>query len=1143
MTENLITVHKSLYESLQQKLMEMGQIINRLEESYFAASQMRLLLEHMPAAIAMFDRQMRCLLANRRWCEDYHGGDRDIIGSAYNDIFPNMPECWQEMHQRCLQGSTQKYEEVFFIRVDGTAEWMKWEARAWYDDFGEVGGIVVCSELITAYKEAEVALSSSQKALRTVLDSVYDGIIIHDQNGAILDVNQRMLQMFGVTREEALKLSIGKDCSAANNPIDKLPQIWSSVLGDKNHLLEWKAKRPSDDSIFDIEVFLQKITLNSQDVVLASIRDISERKQGELALKKLNEELEARVEERTAQLSESEARLQRLTDNVPGMIYEFHVDADGTKSFSYVSSGCREIFALEPQQIQAQPDLLFTCIHPEDLPGVQKSMFHCAQTLQNWEYEWRIVISAEEQKWLKGIARPESNSQGKIIWYGCVMDISDRKQQEQQYRSIFEAVSDGLMITDVETGLLVEANPAACRTHGYTYEEFIGMEPRNFIHPKYHHLLTNYMEALKNGSEFRCQAVDVRKDGTLLDVEVMGTSFIYNSKPHALAVVRDITERKSAETALRKQNTVLGTLARNTAINQGDLQAAAQEITTATATTLNVERVSVWLYDEDQTSLECVELFEQIPQQHSAGIKLSVTDYPIYCQSLETEDIIVAHDAHTDSRTCEFSPGYLTPLGITSMLDIPIRLRGKTLGVLCIEQVNIPRQWSPEDENFARSIADLFSLAIEARDRKLVEEALRQKEAQYRSIFEAVSDGMFIHDLDTGKLVEVNPASCRISGYSYDELMVTPPIDLIHPDYHHYFANAIETIKSGQPFYCQVVDVRKDGTLYDVEVTGSICMYNGEPHALAVIRDITGRKQAEAQLKQQALDLENALRELQQTQGQLIHSEKMSSLGQMVAGVAHEINNPVNFIHGNLIPATEYTQDLLRLLELYQQHYPHPPEEIEEEIDTIDLDFIKEDIIKLLNSMRVGTQRIREIVLSLRNFSRLDEAEFKQVDIHEGIDSTLMILQNRLKAKSNHPEIKVVKGYNPLPVIECYPGQLNQVFMNIISNAIDALEEQIEKKSLTNPEIRIYTEVIAEKVATIKIRDNGSGIPPEIVAKLFDPFFTTKAVGKGTGLGLSISYQIVVDKHHGKLSCDSTPGEGTEFVIEIPITQSVVNKK
>ena len=310
-------------------------------------------------------------------------------------------------------------------------------------------------------------------------------------------------------------------------------------------------------------------------------------------------------------------------------------------------------------------------------------------------------------------------------------------------------------------------------------------------------------------------------------------------------------------------------------------------------------------------------------------------------------------------------------------------------------------------------------------------------------------------------------------------------------------------------------------------------------------RDITERKQAEAKLRQQTQELENALQKLQNAQVQLIQSEKMSSLGQMVAGIAHEINNPVNFVDGNLTYAKEYSQTLLKLIEIYQQQYPDFTEKIQQEVDFEEIDFIKEDFIKIIQSMKVGTERIQEIVKSLRIFSRLDEAEIKHVDIHQGIDSTLMILQSRLKAQSNHPNIEVIKEYGELPLIDCYPGQLNQVFMNIISNAIDALEEQIgnrgwitennHKDIYTACQIRIRTEVVNEKWVSISIADNGLGMTEEVSSKLFDPFFTTKEVGKGTGLGLSISHQIIVEKHGGKIICNSAPGKGTEFIIMLPI--------
>ncbi|MFM7424662.1 MAG: sensor histidine kinase [Elainella sp.] len=309
---------------------------------------------------------------------------------------------------------------------------------------------------------------------------------------------------------------------------------------------------------------------------------------------------------------------------------------------------------------------------------------------------------------------------------------------------------------------------------------------------------------------------------------------------------------------------------------------------------------------------------------------------------------------------------------------------------------------------------------------------------------------------------------------------------------------------------------------------------------------VTQQQQTEAALQQQNQMLREQLQQLQATQTQIIQTEKMTSLGQLVAGIAHEINNPINFIHGNLNPAKHYIADLLDLLHLYQKTFPPTPQ-IQQQIETIDLEFLEADLPKLLNSITVGSNRIREIVRALRTFARLDEAELKLADIHEGLDSTLFILKNRLKSKS-HQEIKVIKEYGKLPPVECYSGQLNQVFLNILNNAIDALEEKFNRAAakaeptgdldLPQPSLTIATAVVETESGPgieITVADNGIGMTADIKQRIFDPFFTTKSIGKGTGLGLSISYQIIVDRHRGHLQCCSTPGQGSRMLIQIPL--------
>ncbi|MBN3910819.1 MAG: HAMP domain-containing protein [Nostoc sp. NMS1] len=305
-----------------------------------------------------------------------------------------------------------------------------------------------------------------------------------------------------------------------------------------------------------------------------------------------------------------------------------------------------------------------------------------------------------------------------------------------------------------------------------------------------------------------------------------------------------------------------------------------------------------------------------------------------------------------------------------------------------------------------------------------------------------------------------------------------------------------------------------------------------------------GKAELEDKVEERTAELKTALSELQHTQAQMVQSEKMSSLGQLVAGVAHEINNPVNFIHGNITYLNEYTQDLLKMIQLYQQRHPSNDPEVQALAEEIDLEFLIEDLQKMLASMKMGTDRIRSIVLSLRNFSRIDEAEFKAVDLHEGIESTLLILQHRLKDKPERPAIVVIRDYGNLPQVECYAGQLNQVLMNVLVNAIDALDEvnanrTVEEIEANPSKISIRTSMSNSEWVEIAIADNATGMPEQVKNRIFNPFFTTKPVGKGTGMGMAISYQIITEKHGGKLECFSTLGKGSEFIIQLPTQHQV----
>ncbi|MEH2246380.1 MAG: PAS domain S-box protein [Nostoc sp.] len=453
-------------------------------------------------------------------------------------------------------------------------------------------------------------------------------------------------------------------------------------------------------------------------------------------------------------------------------------------------------------------------------------------------------------------------------------------------------------------------------------------------------------------------------------------------------------------------------------------------------------------------------------------------------------------------------------------------------------------------------VIGVASMVLDITERKRAEE----EQQKFVALIENSSDFIGIASIE-GRILYLNPAGLKMVGLSSLEAAKTKSlVDFYSPEAFAEFQQKITPLIFQHGFWQGEFRHRHFQTGIEIPTDCSLFMVKhpetGEPFCrVAVVRDITERRQAkeallksEAQLRQQAQDLKKAFRQLQHTQTHLIQSEKMSSLGQLVAGVAHEINNPVNFIYGNLNPAKEYTQDLLSLLQLYQSHYPQPVPEIEDFTELIELDFLKSDLPQIISSMKVGADRIREIVLSLRTFSRLDEAEMKAVDIHEGIDSTLMILQNRLKGNDQRPTIEIIKEYGKLPLVQCYAGQLNQVFMNILTNAIDALEESFvicpilwenarRVEQMTSPQICIRTQLQEQNQVTIRIADNGLGIPEDVKKQLFDPFFTTKPIGKGTGMGLAISYQIITKRHGGSLECISQPGQGAEFMIKIPLIQ------
>ncbi|QFS43615.1 GAF domain-containing protein [Nostoc sphaeroides] len=512
---------------------------------------------------------------------------------------------------------------------------------------------------------------------------------------------------------------------------------------------------------------------------------------------------------------------------------------------------------------------------------------------------------------------------------------------------------------------------------------------------------------------------------------------------------------------------------------------------------------------------------------------------------------------------------------VRANLVAPLLKKGELWGLLCIHQCTAPRHWQPSEIEFASQIAEQLGVAlkqdsylkqVQMQVVQLAEATEREKAMERQELLAATIDKIR-QSLDIKTIFKTTTHAVR-------ELLEVERVAIyrFNSDWSGKFVadsfkDGWKAVAQAQPMIIETFEDTDDDNELPRNETfvpiregeklwGLLVAYqNSQPRywkqeeinllAQVGVQFGIAIQQAELleQTKRQTLELTQALQELKQTQTRLIQGEKMAGLGQLLAGVAHEINNPVSFIFGNLIHLNEYTQELLKVVKLYRQNSSILPT-VQEQIDKTDLDFLIEDLPKTVESMKVGTERICEIVLSLRNFSRTDEAGLKRVDIHEGLDSTLLILGHRLKNNNERPAIEIVKEYATLRLLECYPAQLNQVFMNLLSNSIDALEEKFKtiqqrylKLSQRCPTIPLTIWITTQAVnnqIVISIADNGLGIPEEVRSHIFDPFFTTKAPGKGTGLGLSISYQIIVEKHHGQIKCSSQPGEGTEFLIEIP---------
>ncbi len=915
-------------------------------------------------------------------------------------------------------------------RKDGTLFWNDLTISPVRDADGCLTHFIGVQTDITARKQAE----ETRQLMQFSIDYAADAAFYICGDGSFFYVNEAASRSLGYSRQELLTMNI-KDINPSFTA-DFWSLHWQKV---KQHSLKFETQhRTKEGQLLSVEVTLNYLKFNEQEYNCAFVRDISERKRTEAALRK------------------SQEQYRTLAKNFPnGSVLLFD------QNFRYLIAEGVELKRLGLSQ--------------EVLEGKTLNQVFSPEVAQFFEPKYRAALAGETEIFEYGFSGrvylfyvlPVTNEDGEI-WAGMVMsqNITARKQSEKKLqrsnallKAQQEAALEGILVIDEKNAItsynqsfceMWQLPDALCRSKNK--RKILEFILPLIVNPQRVGSKVEYLD--NNPTEVGREEIYLR-DGQVFDCYSAPALSPQAESYGRIWSFRDITERKKTEARLRQQaERELLLAGMNQRIRQSlNLEAVLNTAVAEVRLFLACERTTIYRFDSDWNGTIVVE-------------SVKPGWMPVLGKAIEDncfkETKAVQYQQGRVQATEDIYNGGLTECHIQLLercqvranLVVPILQKDQLWGLLIAHQCSGTRKWQESEVELLQQLSVQLSVAI-----------------QQAALFEQLA----------AELIERKAAEAAL-------------------------------------------------------------------------------RESETALKMQKLELEQTLDELKQTQLQLIQTEKMSSLGQLVAGVAHEINNPVTFIAGNISHAAIYANDLLQLIHLYAQNYPEPVAEIENLIETIDFDFLIEDFPKLLKSMDIGASRIRQIVLSLKNFSRLDESDRKPVDIHEGIENTLLILQHRFKPEAAN--IQLIKEYGKLPLVECYPGQLNQVFMNILNNAIDALQHCDNKlswvgsKSLldnikpTPRMIKISTEFVDNSTQTnaesspmfnsvvIRIADNGPGIPHEVRQRIFDPFFTTKPVGDGTGLGLSISYQIVVEKHGGNLQCVSQPGLGTEFVVEIPIDAS-----
>lgn len=1016
--------------------------------------------------------------------------------------------------------------------------------------------ICVCSD-ITERKLAEMALQESQRRYQSLTEASPICIFQTDPRGNCLYMNDRWSEVTGLKLEEAL----GQGWIRALHPDDRervFTEWYGAVVGQRQFSSEYRLMGADGKTIWVIGQVVPEIGDDGEVIgYVGALADISDRILAEKEQQKFL------------------TLIERSSD--------FVAIADLQGQLLYLNEAGQRLVGVSGGMEQVRQTNAIDYFFPEDRAYVSETLLPLVFARGRYKSEMCFqhfrTGEAIDVNW--NIFTLLDSETGESFALAIIArDISDRKRSEAALQEITRKLQEAQRIAQIGNWEL------DVKTQKITWSEelfrIFGLEPAGgeptfeehlqLIHPEDRELfLETVTRAIEHGIPYQIDLRIYRPNGELRYILGWGEAEIDDDGkiPRLFGAAMDISDRKQAEVALQEREQFLGSIYDGTA----------QAIFVLDVTEDGDFRYAGWnSATEGVMGLSSKEGYGKTPEE-AFGETLGARLRQNYFECVQAGTSIAYE------RYLNFSgekSWFLTTLTPLRDRDGKIyRLIGSSANIMERKQAELAlskseaqlRELAQREQLLNRltnQIRNSLNIDIivettvqQLRDLLKIDMCVftwyrPQSQPPVWEVFKEVKTGANPSVKGSYTTEEIGSLAQRILKgkiVRYDDvsrISITALRDALSDrGFKSILGLPIQT-KSGDigTFVCINFSQVRHWRDTEIELLANI----KEQLAIAIdLAEVYERSRNSARLATaKTQELKATIKELKRTQSQLIQAEKMSSLGQLVAGVAHEINNPVSFIYGNISPAKDYIKDLLELVELYQQHYLEPEEEIAEKIENIELEFLTKDLAKLMDSIQVGAERIKAIVKSLRTFSRLDEAEVKEVNIHESIDSTLMILQTRLKPGLNQAEIQVIKEYGELPKIECYAGQLNQVFMNIISNAIDALNEGNKNQNIAEIQaepisetllapgavkgrtIKISTRVERDRVQ-IRIIDNGIGMSKKVIKRIFDPFYTTKSIGKGTGLGLSVSYQIIVDKHGGDLRCVSQEGVGTEFIIEIPI--------